>query len=235
MNTKRIKAIFIKEVQDIKTNTNVTIMFLIPILLTYLWENLMTTMPKGMGLSLGLMFLVVMVGMYVPSMLVAEEKEKKTMNVLLFSPATPMEILIGKGLLTFISILIVSILLLIISGAYSHLSVIITGVILTSIFSINIGIIVGLLSSNQMATGVIGTPIYLLLLLVPNFALLGIDIMEKIGKVLPTYYLINMMRLAIEDGKGLTAMYFDIGIISLSIIVSLVILIYVFRRRGIVN
>ncbi len=234
MNIKRILAIFYKELQDIKSNSNITVMFLIPILLTYLWENLIPGMPSGMGLSLGMMFLIVMVGMYVPAMLIAEEKEKNTIEVLLFSPATSLEILIGKGLLTFTAILIISLLLLVLTGIYSQLFIIFTGVFLTTIFSIATGMIVGLLSPNQMATGVIGTPVYLILLLVPNLSIMDIEIMQGLGKVLPTYYFLNMMRFAIE-GKGFAEMYTELAVIGGSVVIALLVLLYIFQRKGFRN
>jgi len=75
LSFKRIGAILIKEAHDFKTNINILIMYLIPILLAYIYDNFIPGMPRGFALSFGILFLVVMVGMYVPSMMIAEEKE----------------------------------------------------------------------------------------------------------------------------------------------------------------
>ncbi|MFW6378202.1 MAG: ABC transporter permease, partial [Bacillota bacterium] len=56
---KRIQAILIKEVQDIKSNSNIMVMYLMPILFTYIWENFIPEMPSGFGAAFGLIFLVV--------------------------------------------------------------------------------------------------------------------------------------------------------------------------------
>ena len=151
-------------------------------MIAYIYDKLIPSMPEGFALMFGLLFLVVLVGMYVPSMMIAEEKEKKTLGVLLLSPATPVEIFIGKGLLTFVSILASMILLILISSGngFAHWDVIFVGGVLTTIFCILIGIIVGLLSKNQMATGVVGTPIYMALLLIPMLGSMGSSTLNKI-------------------------------------------------------
>ncbi len=237
LSIKRIGAIFIKELHDFKTNINILIMYVIPILLAYIYDNLIPGMPEGFALSFGLLFLVVMVGMYVPSMMIAEEKEKKTLGVLLLSPATPAEIFIGKGLLTFISVIVSSIILLSISSGngFAHLDVVLVGGILTTIFCILVGIIVGLLSKNQMATGVVGTPIYMALLLIPMLGSMGSSTLEKVAKIFPTYYFNDMLYLALsglEGEKTLLDMMPQVGILLGSIVVAFGLLVLVYKKKG---
>lgn len=233
INKGRIKAILIKESQDIRKNTNVIYMYLLPIVLTILWERFIPGMPEGFALGFGLMFLVVMAGMYVPSMIIAEEKEKKTIEVLLLSPATPVEVFIGKGLLTFILIIITAIILIFISGnQLANLSLILLATALTSIFSIFLGMMVGLLAQNQMATGVIGLPVYLILLLVPQFAMMGVELMKNIGRFLPTYYYFDLLRLIIE-GKGLGEMHLHLSVLFGSILITFFVLLVIYNKRGI--
>ncbi|MCG8516034.1 MAG: ABC transporter permease, partial [Halanaerobiales bacterium] len=187
INLARVKAVMIKERQDIGKNSNILVMYFLPILMTLIWSRIIPNMPQGFALGFGLLLLVVMVGMYVPSMMIAEEKEKNTIEVLLLSPATPAEVFIGKGALTIILMFFTSIILIIIGGVEIRLlPVILVGTILTSIFSVFLGMVVGILSPNQMATGVIGMPIYLLLLLIPQLSVMGVEIINQIGKFLPT-------------------------------------------------
>ena len=204
LSFKRIGAILIKEAHDFKTNINILIMYLIPILLAYIYDNFIPGMPRGFALSFGILFLVVMVGMYVPSMMIAEEKEKKTLEVLLLSPANSVEVFIGKGLLTFISIIVSFIILIAMFGGVDpdQMAVILVGGILTAVFCIQVGIIVGLLSKNQMATGVVGTPVYMALLLVPMLGSMGSPTLEKIAKVFPTYYYNDMLYRALNELRG---------------------------------
>jgi ABC-2 type transport system permease protein len=206
-------------------------------LLAYIYNNFIPGMPKGFALSFGLLFLVVMVGMYVPSMMIAEEKEKKTLEVLLLSPASSVEVFIGKGLLTFISIIVSFIILIAMSGGvgFDETVVILVGGILTAVFCIQVGIIVGLLSKNQMATGVVGTPVYMALLLVPMLGSMGSPALEKIAKVFPTYYYNDMLYRVLYEFEGnhtLIDMLPELGILLGSIFVAFVLLLLVYRKRG---
>jgi ABC-2 type transport system permease protein len=227
----RIKAILIKDSQDIWKSTNIVYMYLLPIVLTILWSRFIPDMPASFALSFGLMFLVIMVGMYVPSMIIAEEKEKKTIEILLLSPAKPLEVFIGKGLITLISILITAVILLIISGnLQTQIYLILIATTLISTFSIFLGMIVGLLAENQMSTGVIGLPVYLILLLVPQFSMMGIRIMEDIGRFLPTYYYLDLLNIVTEGKEIRLISHF--GVLLSSILVAFILLYYVYRKKG---
>lgn len=231
---KRIGAILIKETQDIRTNANVTYMYAMPVLLTVLWDRFIPDMPQGFALAFGLMFLVVMVGMYVPSMIIAEEKEKHTLEVLMLSPATPVEVFTGKGILTLISIMVTAVILILITGTGAqYLGVIFVGMFIVSIFAILLGMIVGILAQNQMSTGIIGLPIYLVLLLAPQFSGMGSGIMDMIAKFLPTYHFLHMLRMAIDEGLGLESMLGQLGVLAASAAVSFVVLLILYRKKGI--
>jgi ABC-2 type transport system permease protein len=231
---KRVGAILIKELQDIKSNWNVIYMYLLPLLLTYLFGNFIPDMPEGFALGFGLLFMVVMVGMYVPSMIIAEEKEKKTLEVLLLSPATAVEVFTGKGLVIFVSMLITTFFLLLLSGSgFEHLGVIIPATIVASIFSIFLGTMVGLLAPNQISTGLIGTPIYMLLYLVPLLGGMGVDVMNKIGVIMPTSYYFEMLELVFTENLGLGDMLPQMGVLSLSAVLTLALVLLVYRKKGI--
>lgn len=229
----RTKAIFIKELQDIKSNMNILFMYLIPIAMTVIYKNFIPDMPEGFILGFGLLFLVTMAGMYVPAMMIAEEKEKKTLGVLMLSPARPMEVFAGKGLLTLLSILVTMFILLLVSGnGFRHIEIILTGVILTSIFGILLGMVIGILVQNQMATGIIGTPIYMILMLVPMLAQMGDGILKTIAKFLPTHYFFDMMAGVFDRNQGLADFGLHVAVLVSSIVVALLLLIYLYRRKG---
>ncbi len=233
---KRIQAIMIKEIQDIKSNSNIMVMYLMPILFTYIWETFIPEMPAGFGAAFGLIFLVVMVGMYVPSMLIAEEKEKNTMEVLMLSPARPIEIFVGKGILTIFSIIIISFVIALMVGMSPiNLLIIIIATTLTSTFAIFVGMIVGLISPNQMSTGVVGLPVYLLLLLIPQLSGMGVTVVDFIARFLPTYYFLNILELTLIEGVKISDLYFHLSIISLSSVIILGVLLYIYRKKGLLE
>ncbi len=230
---KRILAIVLKELQDIKKNPNILIMYALPVFLTFLWHNILPVMEETVALSFGLLFLVVMVGMYVPSIMIAEEKEKNTMEVLLLSPATPLEVIIGKGLLTFLSIIMVALLLIFITGNQDGaLFLIILATALTVIFAIMVGMIVGLVAKDQRSTGIIGMPVYLLLLIIPQTAGLEQGVLQRLAYLLPTYHYLLLLEKTLT-AEITTALYLTgLGFILFSSLVILALLLYCYQRRG---
>jgi ABC-2 type transport system permease protein len=233
MNTARVMTILRKEAQDIRSNLNITFMFILPIVLTLIYSHLIPDMPRGFALSFGLLFLATMVGMYVPAMIIAEEKEKRTLEVLMLSPATPADIFMGKGMLTLIAIVVSTVVLLLISGnGPANLAVIAVGMTLTSITCIFIGMLIGLAVQNQMATGVIGTPVYMLFMLIPLLAHLGDGFITQIARALPTHYLLDMLDLAMNQRLGLSDMGFHLAFLSGSVVTTFVLLLLVYRYKG---
>ncbi|MCX7748354.1 MAG: ABC transporter permease [Clostridia bacterium] len=232
MNVKRVHAIFIKELQDIRSNLNVLAMFLIPIIFTLIYGKLIPDTPKGFGLGFGLLSLMVMVDMFVPAMLIAEEKEKKTLGVLMLSPATPLEVFTGKGLLTFVLTLVSTFVLMAIDqNNWEHLAVILSGTILTSITCMFLGMIIGLLSQNQMATGIISFPIMLPLYMLPMLSQIG-ETMQFLSNLTPTHHYFKILELGIDLNKGFAAILPHLGVIAGSLLMCLAVLLLVYRKRG---
>lgn len=235
INIQLIKAVVIKEAQSLQKNSNVLVMYLLPIIFTLIYDKIIPDMPPGFALGFGLLFLVVMVGMYVPSMLLAEEKEKKTIEVLLLSPASAGDVLLGKGLLTFFSIILVTGILLLISlPSGVNLLAIFAMTVLISVFSIFIGMMVGLLSPTQMATGTIGMPVYLMLILVPQLVSFAENrVLEFIARLLPTHYYFRSLDRILAGGAGWQEIRLDMLIIALSTVLTFYILLFVYRKKGI--
>lgn len=58
-------------------------------------------MEDSTFLTMPVLMAYTMVGLFVQAIITAEEKEKQTLRVLMLSPATGAEVLIGKGVMTF--------------------------------------------------------------------------------------------------------------------------------------
>ncbi|MBJ7987982.1 ABC transporter permease, partial [Bacillus cereus] len=95
---RRFSAIFRKEVQDFKTNSQSLIMMAMPIFFAILYSR--SDNFREVGASTLITMTLVLVGGFIQAMLIAEEKEKSTLRVLMLSPASSIEVLIGKSSLT---------------------------------------------------------------------------------------------------------------------------------------
>lgn len=233
MNFKRIAAIVHKELRDLKTNLNVLFIFVIPILLTLLYQYILPDMVAEISISFGLLFLVTMSGMYVPSMTIAEEKEKRTLEVLLLSPASPLEVFFAKGVTTFSLIMVVQLGFLYLADlSWSSSAIIFLATALVTIFSIFVGMIIGLLVKNQMGTGVIGTPIYMLFMLVPLLSDITDGFVTYIAKLLPTHYYFMLLQYLFRGGQNITSILFYLSAIGISVIIALCALLMIYRHKG---
>ena len=234
MNMGRIMAIFIKEAQDIRKNLNLLFMFLLPVVMTLTYKNFIQEMPETLAFGMGLLFLVTLAGMYIPAMTIAEEKEKRTLEVLTLSPATPVEVFMGKGLLTFVAMMATMVVLILLaSSGIEHIAVVVVGMSVTSITCIFIGMLIGLLSQNQMATGVVGMPVYMVFMLVPLLASHETQgFIGTLARVLPTHYFFEMLRLALDEGQELAQMGLHLGFLVGSIVVTFLLLVIVYKRKG---
>lgn len=225
----RIGALFVKEIQDMRSNTSQLAMLLIPPLMTFLYKGVLN-MPADSSFTIGCLFAIVMTGIYSPSMMIAEEKEKHTLRVLMLSPATPFEVFASKGLVTLLIVFLLALLMLPVAGVSvgTPLLFVLT-ILIGTIFVILLGFIIGLLSANQMATGYIGMPVYLVLLMVPMLGQ-ATPSLAKLAKVVPSNYIGDGIYEALQGaplGDGLL----ELGVLAGAAIVALVLLIIFYRRR----
>lgn len=229
MSMKRVSALFIKEMQDLRRNTSILSMLLVPPLMTFLWSGLLK-LPANQSFTIGTMFAVVMAGVYSPAMMFAEEKEKNTLRVLMLSPATPGEILVSKGLVTLLMIILVTLLLIPISGVtvlnYSLFAVVL---VLGSVFVISLGFLIGLFSPNQMSTGYIGMPIYLILLLVPMLGQQS-PALAKLAKFVPSNFIGDGVFKAVQ-GQSLAAGRAECLALALASAITLTVFIAAYRHK----
>jgi len=160
LSLKRIQAIITKDWKDLLKNSYILITILLPLGLAYMLSSISTDNSSSSLLIMPINVALVMTGAFVQASMMAEEKEKSTLRVLLLSPATTTEIMIGKSFLSAIITLIVVIASIFISGfevpGLLYFSIMI---LLALVIFISFGTIIGLLSRTVMETSVIGLPV----------------------------------------------------------------------------
>ena len=164
---RRVSAIFRKEVQDFKTNSQVLLMASLPIIFAFIFSRFGEG-QAGVGIITLMSFLFV--AGFVQSMVIAEEKEKHTLRVLMLSPASSVEVLLGKSILTACLTLGISVVNLFILDQLSGNLLLLAFIFLCgTILFILIGTVIGLLAESVPQTSLIGMPILMTMYLAVQF------------------------------------------------------------------
>lgn len=151
-----------------------------------------------MMLPLLLLLTFAMTGALVVPLLLVEEKEKRTLDFLLTSPAKLTEIITGKALTGVVySLLIVGVLLAINYKLIGNWPLTLLTVLIGLLFVVAIGLFMGSLFQNTMQVNTWAS-LVLMVLLAPSFPLPGLQNTLETGlRLIPTYYFVEALRLAL--------------------------------------
>lgn len=128
---------------------------------------------NGEALAMGLVTNIGGNGIYCCSLLLAEEKEKKTLRVLMTSSVNALEFFLGSILPVFFFTSVINFLLVPISGMTLTLTQWIWFTVMTilgTLTSCILGMLLGIFAKDQVSTSTITTPFILTLMLVPMFS-----------------------------------------------------------------
>jgi len=147
ISLSRIQAIFMKDYREFSRNYAVSIMIFMPIVIGFLYNKI--------GFDLDILSLLIIaftlgiVTTFIQASFIAEEKERNTLRSLLLSPASLLDILIGKSLLVaLITIFTLGVSFWIISFMPNTIYMI--GIILCVFFYCALGIICGLFANSTL-------------------------------------------------------------------------------------
>ena len=171
-------------------------------------------------LSLATMNSVLMIltmGIFLVPSLLIEEKETKTMQALLVSPASIGQVVVGKALAGSFYILVTAVMIFAISWAeVIHWEMAILFVIGGGFFSVSVGLVLGSFFEKQQ--DMVGWMIALLLLLVGAILvkMLGIELpglVERILPWVPSVALAEICRAVFSEAVPATRVLTNLGII----------------------
>ncbi|MFF2889339.1 ABC transporter permease [Paenibacillus sp. NPDC057967] len=190
LSLHRLLAIINKEWKDSMKNPQILLMAGIPILMAILAKGRPQTAGEGMDIfTLPLMVAIVTVGAFAQALMISEEKEKNTLRALMLSPASPMEVLLGKSAMTAVFTAVVIVICTQITGIPDlHIGFLILFVLIMLIIFMAFGTIIGLISRTASETSIVGLPVLLIFIFGPMFGT-GIDsaVIVKIVELLPSY------------------------------------------------
>ncbi|UPK43223.1 ABC transporter permease [Paenibacillus pabuli] len=176
MNIQRITAIFEKDIKDFMKNMMLLAMPVLPFVMA-LFYNLIGDVQLPLNLIyviVGAVFSVVTLGIIM--IMMAEENEKKTLRGLIQSPASLLDIIIGKSLVTGLITLISLVLSLGIIGIEPFMNFrVIIGLFLLFFFFLLLGIGIGLFSKSLAVTSAYMMPVMFLFGFTPLISFFRLD------------------------------------------------------------
>ncbi|MDH2880550.1 ABC transporter permease [Bacillus cytotoxicus] len=229
-SSKRFSAILRKEMQDLKNNAQILLMALMPLGLALFYKQL----GDGKEFMGGIVVVMVMsmVTTIAQATLIAEEKEKHTLRVLMLSPASPLEIIAGKSLPIVIFSILLNIISLVLLNAlqgsiFLLLMIFIIGTLLFMVF----GFLIGLLSKNLVQVSVIVTPISMFLFVAPFLnEMIKNEILKKITAYLPTTHILEAI-VSVVEGKGFSAIQFNVCNIAIWLMITVIAVLVIYKKK----
>jgi len=227
---KRALAIFHKDYKDLSKNMYVSFTAVIPLFMALLYGS------QG-ELTIEMQYIVInmtlsLVAAFIQCSLIAEEKEKNTLRGLMLSPASTVEILAGKGMLTFLTtIFIIVISCFLIDYKPESLAVIAVAIALSTVFYIGLGTFLGLITRSVMEASVVIMPFFFLF----TFGSYGAMLAErfpifKAAEYMPNTQLVELAG-AVQLGAGFADIWSHLFVIIIWIAAVFVLAYRIFKKR----
>lgn len=227
---RRMNAIFQKDLKDLSKNMYVGTSLILPFMLAFFYRQMDIISIETHFLIINLAF--VAVAFFVQSALIAEEKEKNTLRGLMLSPATLPEILTGKSLVSFLLTGVTIVLCMMIMGYEPMNPAIVTvAFIISMLFYLALGTLIGLLSRTVIEASVIMLPVMFIF----GFGSLFEAMIEKYSMLsfttyLPSFQLVELAN-EVEMGGGIADVWLNLAVILAWFIVAAIATVVVFKKR----
>lgn len=153
-------------------------------------------------LPLLMIFAVFLGGVFIPATSLIDEKIKRTMTALIVTPTSVIDVFIAKGLLGFLMSLFVGIIVLLVNKALGTQPFLLIAVLaLGGIMAVEIGLIFGALLKDISTLFAIWKT-SAILLVGPGFIYMFPAIPQWIGRIFPTYYMLEPLMNITQSGAG---------------------------------
>lgn len=230
ISLKRVRAIFVKDYKEFSRNYAINIMLIIPILLAFLFKSQDLSSIGSLALILNISFTIIT--SFTQACLIAEEKERNTLRSLMMTPATTMDVLIGKSSLVFVmSSVVLAIVTYILSYEPTSIWVFVIALILSIILYTAVGTICGLFSKTLLEASLVVIPVIILFPAAPYGALLAKDFLFfKVLEYVPSSQLVYLIDIR-NTGFTMVDLIKPLLIISAWTVVLTIVSVVLYQRR----
>ncbi len=183
-----------------------------------------------MLLPLLLLLTFAMIGAFVVPLLLVEEKEKRTLDFLLTSPASLREIITGKALTGVVYSLVIAVVLLAINHKQvGNWPLTLLTIVLGLLLVVVIGLFMGSLFQNTMQVNTWAT-LVVFVILAPSFPSLGPGALQTVMRFIPTYYFVEAAKLSLA-GTGSARIWGHLAVVLACTVVAFFAAIWALRRE----
>lgn len=227
---RNMKAIFWKQIKETFKNKEILIQFLMLPIMAVIMENTIQieNMPARFFVTLFAVMFIGMAPLTCMSSLIAEEKEKNTLRVLMMSNVKPMEYLVGVGSYIWVMCMIGGVVFALCGkyqggGLLKFLGVMALGILL----SLLTGAIIGISSKNQMAATSITVPVMMIFSFLPMLSLFN-ETIEKVARI--TYS--QQVQILLQNVENSETKLEPFVIILINGLFALALFVFFFRKKG---
>ncbi|MFE4712343.1 MULTISPECIES: ABC transporter permease [Paenibacillus] len=230
----RLLAIAGKEWKDSVKNPQILLMAGMPIVLSILMKGQKALSEGGTidHFTMPIMIAISVVGAFVQALMISEEKEKNTLRALMLSPASPVEVLLGKSTMTTVYTIVVMAVCMLITGVPAiNLGYLVLFILLLLVIFMALGTSIGLISRTASETSIVGLPILLFFVFGPIFApgLKVPFVMDVIGFI-PSYHFMEGLSALVLD-KGMEQLWLSLGNLLVWTVLSMVLVFLIYGGK----
>ncbi len=222
----KVGALYIKQMKNVSYNMFITVVFVMAPLFALIFSRLIPG-TESMALPFGVLASAVLGASNTMCILIAEEKEKNTLNVLITSTVSAMDFLLSNILSTLTLTVIVNVIVYAICGSTVPFLMYLLITTFGSVAAIIFGAIIGIVSKNQMTASGIISPFALILMMIPIFSGL-LPKLQKVSDVLFSQQMLNMLN-DVSDPDVLLRGFLIIGA---NLVVFVIAFALVYKRVG---
>lgn len=173
----------------------------------------------------------VLLGVSILQYTLTTEKEKKTLDAILVSPASEKDVIYGKMLFGLALTMAVSLLVLAINNGFAgNPAATILFTLLGATAFVGIGLLIGSYSNTYTTASVISSIVMLPMILIPSFAALS-DSIAAIAKVLPSTYMYNGLSDSMYGNGTLSGTLMGLAALVVFNVAIYALTIFVIRKR----
>lgn len=174
---------------------------------------------------------VLMGGFFIPSTSLVSEKQKQTIGALLITPATSGEVFLAKGLLGFCISMIMGVMILLMNRVFgSNPGLLLLLTAMGALLTVCIGLMLGAVMKDLMSlfSAIKGLGLFLY---GPAIVYMFPQIPQWIGKLFPTYYLVNPINVITQKSGGWPDIALDVLILAGFLVVFMILIGLIIRKK----